>query len=42
MTVLTKEDILSEIEKRTPIGLHILRVETDYYKDLIRDRKEEK
>lgn len=35
--VLTKEDILREINDRTPLGLEILKMEIQYYYDLVRD-----
>ena len=35
--VLTKEDILREVNDRTPLGLELLKMEVQYYYDLVRD-----
>ncbi len=35
--VLDKHGIISAIENRTPVGLEILKMEIDFYKDLVRD-----
>lgn len=36
-TVLTKEDILKEVNSRSPFGLELLKMEAEYYYDLVRD-----
>ena len=35
--VLTKEDIMREVNNRTPLGLELLKMEVQYYYDLVRD-----
>jgi len=38
--ILTKEDIIQNIKDKTPIGLQILKIELDYYLDLIKGGEE--
>ena len=39
MPTLSKEEIIAEIKKGSPLGLEIFKVELNHYLDLIKDPK---